>query len=98
MPIQLRVYTINRGALNEFAAEWEKMIKPLRLKLGFKIEGAWTVESSNQFIWIMSYDGPESWDSLDRAYFESEDRHAMKPDPARHIARMEHYTMEAVRP
>ena len=96
MPIQLRVYTINRGALNEFAAEWEETIKPLRLKLGFKIEGAWTVASSNQFVWILSYDGPEPWDSLDRAYFESEERKAMKPDPARHIARMEHFAMEAV--
>jgi hypothetical protein len=96
MLIQLRVYTINRGALKEFAAEWEKMIKPLRLKLGFKIEGAWTMEATNQFVWIMSYNGPKSWESLDRAYFDSSERRAMQPDPARHIARMEHYFMEAV--
>ena len=88
MPIQLRTYTINRGALKEFATEWERTIKPLRQKLGFKIDGAWTLEATNQFVWIMSYDGPESWETLDRAYF----------DPARHIARMEHYFMETVTP
>ena len=96
MPVQLRTYTINRGALREFAAEWERLIKPLRLKLGFKIEGAWMVEATNQFVWIMSYDGPQSWETLDRAYFQSPERHAMQPDPARHIARMEHFFMEAI--
>ena len=96
MVIQLRTYTINRGALKEFAAEWESMLKPLRLKLGFKIEGAWTMEATNQFVWIMSYDGPEAWDTLERAYFESPERHAMTPDPARHIARIQLEFMTAV--
>ena len=96
MPTQLRIYSINRGALQEFAAEWEKTIKPLRLKLGFSIDGAWTVEATNQFVWIMCYDGPESWETLDQAYFQSPERHAMDPDPARHIARMEHYFIKPV--
>lgn len=91
MPTQLRIYTINRGALPEFAAEWRQKIKPLRLKLGFQIPAAWTVEAANQFIWVMSYEGPEDWDTLDQAYFHSEERKAMQPDPARHIARIEQY-------
>lgn len=94
MPTQLRIYTINRGALQQFSAEWAAMIKPLRLKLGFKIGGAWTIESTSQFVWIMSYDGPEPWETLDQAYFQSPERHAMNPDPARLIARMEHFFME----
>jgi hypothetical protein len=98
VPTQLRIYSINRGALKEFAAEWEQMIKPLRLYLGFEIHGAWTVEATNQFVWIMHYDGPESWETLDQAYFQSPDRHAMNPDPARHIARTEHYSIEPVSP
>ena len=98
MPTQLRIYSINRGALKEFAAEWEKMIKPLRLKLGFKIDGAWTVEATNQFVWIMRYDGQASWETLDEAYFQSPVRKAMDPDPARHIARMEHYFIKPVSP
>jgi NIPSNAP len=98
MPTQLRIYSINRGALQEFAAEWKKTIKPLRLKLGFKIDGAWTAEATNQFVWIMRYVGPESWEALDRAYFQSPARQAMNPDPARLIARMEHYFIEPVSP
>ncbi len=96
MPIQLRIYTINRGALDEFAAEWQAQIKPLRLKLGFQIPGAWVVRATNQFVWLMSYDGPQDWEALDQAYHRSAERRAMQPDPARHIARVEHYFVEPV--
>jgi hypothetical protein len=72
------------------------MIRPLRLKIGFQVLGAWTIEETNQFVWLMSYDGPESWDDLDRAFHQSEERRAMTPDPARNIARIEHYFLDAV--
>ena len=97
MPVQLRIYTINPGALEAFAAEWAEKIRPLRLRLGFAIPGAWKVEATNQFVWLMSYDGPESWDALDRAYHESPARRAMQPDPARHIASMEQRFVEPVK-
>jgi len=92
--IQLRIYTINRGALQQFAKEWNDLIRPLREKLGFKVHSAWAVASTNQFVWIMSYDGPHSWAEMDRAYFESDERRAMNPNPARNIARMEEYFMD----
>ncbi len=93
---QLRIYTINRGALEQFSREWNDHIRPRREKLGFKVLGAWTVASTNQFVWIMGYDGPKSWEELDRAYFDSPERHAMDPNPARNIARMEEYFMNKV--
>jgi hypothetical protein len=96
MPIQLRIYTINRGALDDFAAAWKKTIKPLREKLGFTIPAAWTLPSTNQFVWLMQYEGSKSWEDLDQAYFSHPDRLAMSPDPARHIARMEAYFMDPV--
>lgn len=96
MPTQLRIYTINRGELQAFAAEWKEKIRPLRLKIGFQIPGAWEIEATNQFIWLMRYDGPEEWERLDRAYFESAERKAMRPDPARHIARIEQYFVKPV--
>ena len=93
---QLRIYTINRGELQAFAAEWRDKIKPLRLRLGFQVPLAWTVEATNQFVWLMTYDGADDWESLDRAYFKSDERRAMQPDPARHIARMEQFFVEPV--
>ena len=96
MITQLRIYTINRGALHQFAQEWNEHIRPLREKLGFKILGAWTIESTNQFVWILGYDGSASWEDRDHAYFNSDERQAMDPNPARNIARMEEYFIAAV--
>ena len=63
MTTQLRMYTINRGALQQFAQEWNDNIRP-------------------------------SWEELDQAYFNSDERLAMDPNPARNIARMEEYFMK----
>jgi hypothetical protein len=96
MATQLRIYTINKGSLNQFAAEWRDMIAPLRQKLGFEIPGAWTNEATNQFVWLLRYDGPGAWEEQDNSYFASEERKAASPDPARLIARVEAYFVEAV--
>lgn len=97
MPIQIRMYTINKGALDLFTTEWKEKIKPLREKIGFHIPAAWRVEATNQFIWLMEYDGPQAWEQLDKAYFESPERRMMDPNPGRLIARMEQYFMDVVR-
>ena len=96
MPLQMRTYTINRGALQTFVLEWRQTIKPLREQIGFDIPAAWTVAETNQFIWLMHYDGPESWASLDKVYFDHPERRAMDPDPARHIARMQDVFIDPV--
>ena len=96
MMTQLRIYTINRGALQEFASEWQAQVRPLRMKLGFQVLGAWTVEATNQFVWLLAYDGPQAWEAMDRAYYQSPERRAMVPDPARHIARSEQYFVKSV--
>jgi len=96
MPLQMRIYTINRGSLAAFSDEWKQTIKPIREKVGFDIPAAWTVSETNQFIWLMHYDGPQSWESLDRAFFSHPERRTMNPDPARHIARMQNYFIDPV--
>lgn len=93
---QVRIYTINKGGLNQFVSDWNEKIRPLREKLGFKIVGAWTLEATNQFVWVQRYEGSGSWEEQDQAYFASEERRAMDPDPALLIARMEQYFADAV--
>jgi NIPSNAP len=97
MKLQLRTYTINKGALEQFVAEWKTQLVPLREKLGFTVLEAYTVPGTNQFVWIMGYDGTQTWEDADRAYFESPERKAMDPNPGRLIARMEHEFIERVR-
>jgi len=58
--------------------------------------GAWTIEKTNQFIWLISWEGQESWDARENAYYSSSIRIAMEPDPARLIARQENFDVENV--
>ncbi len=96
MTAQLRIYTINRGQLQQFAKEWKEKVLPLRLEHGFDIEAAWTIEATNQFVWLISYEGGEEWQAKERAYYSSVARTGMEPNPSRLIARPEHFEIEQV--
>src|SRR6266516_1923709 len=95
MPDQLRMYAIKPGEMEAWLEEWERQIAPLRRQLGFEILGAWTTES-DQFVWILRYAGPKTWEDADAAYYASPERTQMQPDPARHISKSEHQMMSAV--
>jgi hypothetical protein len=70
----------------------------LRLKHGFRIEGAWVVPDRDQFIWILSYDGPEDWTTKDAAYYTSPERVTMDPDPRQYIEQAEEYFVTSALP
>jgi hypothetical protein len=90
MKQQLRIYTINKNALEQFVQEWREKLVPLREKHGFRVLEAYALPSTSQFVWTMAFDGTDAeWDSADKAYFGSSERLAMQPDPGRLIARME---------
>ena len=86
---QLRSYTINRGKLDEFAAAWRQGVYPLRIKHGFQIPNAWIARETNQFVWLIGYQGPEDWEAKESAYYGSTERTTMDPDPRQWIARAE---------
>jgi hypothetical protein len=94
--LQLRTYTIQPGALEQFVTEWQTQLVPLRERMGFRVLEAYTVRATNQFVWLVGFDG-EDWDAADRAYFEGPERKAMEPNPARLIARMEQEFVQRVR-
>ena len=86
MTFQLREYTVKPGEMDEWIAEWRSKVVPLRKQHGFDVLGAWTVEGTDQFVWIISYGGTKSWKDADAGYYESPERKAIDPDPARHLA------------
>jgi NIPSNAP len=93
---QLREYTVKPGEMQEWLGEWRSKIVPLRERHGFEVLGAWTVDSTDQFIWIISYNGPKSWEDANDDYYSSPERKAMDPDPARHLAKTDTRFMTAV--
>ena len=86
MTFQLREYTVKPGEMAEWIEEWRSRIVPLRTMAGFQVLGAWTIDGTDQFVWIISYDGPKSWQEAEADYYGSSERKALQPDPARHLA------------
>lgn len=87
MEYQLREYDMKPGELDAFIEEWNAKIRPLRLKFGFQVVGAWASHAENKFIWILGWDGPPgSVGDADARYAGSPGRKAIDPNPARHIA------------
>jgi hypothetical protein len=83
---QLRIYTINRGRLDDFVDAWLTGAYPVRVAHGFKIPSAWVIRERNQFVWLIGYDGPGDWDSAQQAYYGSAARTGLDVDPLQFIA------------
>ncbi len=96
MRYQLRDYQVRPGEMDAWLAEWAASIRPLREKFGFQIIGAWRVEAEERFVWILGYEGEGTFEEADRQYYESRDRRALEPDPARHLAETRMWFMEGV--
>jgi hypothetical protein len=82
---QLRVYTVREGLLDEWAAKWRELIVPLRLEFGFEVHGAWLDRERNQFVWVLSYAGPESFAERNAQYWASPQRKDMGLDPDEYL-------------
>lgn len=86
---QFRLFTINRGKMEDFRRAWLVGVHTLRLRHGFTIPAAWSVAETNQFMWVLCYRGPESFEAKDAAYYASTERQVLEPDPRQLIARAE---------
>ena len=93
---QLRIYTIKPGEMASWLQEWQATVRPLRVKLGFMVLGPWVIEDQNRFLWILRYAGPGSFEERDATYYESPERKALDPDPARHLVKTEHQMMAPI--
>ncbi|HTI14436.1 MAG TPA: NIPSNAP family protein [Dictyobacter sp.] len=86
---QLRIYRIKPGTLDEFYTNWRRDIVPIREKFGFKVVSAWTNEQKSEFVWLVSYDGPEGYVARDAEYYNSPERNTMSWDPHSYVEHME---------
>jgi hypothetical protein len=83
--VQLRRYRVAEGQLEDWLEEWGGGVRPLREAHGFKVLGAWAVEDTGEFVWVIAHDGPGTFEEADAAYYASPERVALDPDPARHL-------------
>lgn len=93
---QLRTYTVREGLLDEWVERWRKQIVPLRLELGFEIGGAWVDRERNQFVWLISYSGLESFAEANARYWSAPKRKQMDLDPEDYLLNTEDRVVESV--
>lgn len=85
------------GAMSAWIEEWRRSIAPLRRKYGFQVIGPWVIEAEDKFIWILAHGGEQGWEAADAAYYASDERKAVDPEPARHLFATEHWMMRRPR-
>ena len=61
MEYQLRHFRIRAGNMDAFLDAWLRGVYPLRRRFGFTFAGAWVVEGTDEFVWIIGYDGPDGF-------------------------------------
>ena len=99
MAAQLRMYETKDGEPDACVQEWTRGVAPLRRTFGFTVAGAWTIPAEDRFVWILSLEGDrEAFEARDAAYYASPERQALRPDPARHLAVVEHGLLTSVLP
>lgn len=91
--LRLRIYEIRAGELEEWIDEWARLVVPLRRRHGFDVLGAWVDDEQETFAWLL---GRDDYDAANRAYYESAERKAIEPDPARHIAQARELRVRAL--
>jgi hypothetical protein len=83
--VQLRTYTVRTEKLDEWVAKWRELVVPLRREFGFEVHGAWVNRERSQHTWVVSYEGPETFDERNAAYWASPQREAMGLDPSQYL-------------
>lgn len=96
MTSPVRMYRIREGKMAEWLDGWSRGILPLRRKFGFDVDGAWVLPGNNTFVWISRHDGPDGFEARDAAYYASEERKAVRPDPAPLIENVQSHLVSPV--
>ncbi len=85
MHLEIRRYKIQSGHLDDFVSAWRQGVVPLREEYGFTFHGAWAVDETDEFVWILGHTDEQSFESANRRYYDSPARTSLDPDPAVYI-------------
>jgi NIPSNAP len=77
MIAEVRIYTMNRGKLDDFVKLWNEKLAPIHAKYGLTILGAWANRPQNEFIWIRQFEDEADRDAKTKRYMDSPERRAI---------------------
>ncbi len=94
MTSQLRMYTINRGMMDQWVNLFTETLVPMQEQHGIKIEGMWVSDDGTQFIWIRSFTNAEDVKAKEAAFYGSPEWITVMDHARSHIARTVVQTMQ----
>jgi hypothetical protein len=65
---QLRIYTINRGAMDEFLTHFHDQTLPLHKKVGIDVTTTLVNRPQNEFIWVRTFADAADRDAKQAAF------------------------------
>lgn len=89
MLTQVRIYTVNKGQMDEWLDIWTNQIAPVHARLGIKIEGAWVNRPQNEFVWVRSFADEADMQEKMKQFRESPERQALGDKLTGCLAKME---------
>ena len=93
---QLRIYTVNRGMMDEWVSHFNQVLVPVLEKVGMKIKSQWVSEDKSQFIWIRTFADADDMKALEAKFYASPEWDAVKDKARTYLARVETQLMEPV--
>ena len=93
---QFRLYTVNKGMLDQFVDLFTGKIAGLHEEAGIPILSAWKYPQQNEFLWFRGFDSLEAIEPAIAKYNTSPGRKALGDLPPSHHAKMEVREVEYV--
>jgi hypothetical protein len=65
---QIRIYTINKGEMDNFLKHFREEIMPVHERIGVPIVGTWVNRPQNEFIWVRNFADAADRDAKGKAF------------------------------
>ena len=65
---QIRIYTINKGEMDNFLKHFKNEIVPIHERIGVPIVGTWVNRPQNEFIWVRTYKDKSDMETKGKAF------------------------------
>jgi hypothetical protein len=89
MLTQVRIYTVNKGQMDEWLQIWTGQIAPVHARLGINIEGAWVNRPQNEFVWVRTFEDEADMQEKMKQFRESPERQQLGDKLTACLAKME---------
>jgi NIPSNAP len=96
MYAQLRIYTINRGAMRQWLKLFNEKLRPIASLAGHTIIGPWISEAETEFIWIRVYESAEDAKTKDERFYGSPEWNAVATECRSLVAKSQVTVMRGV--